>query len=89
MRVYNDIHTHSHSRTRLCQQPRKKILSPKRCKPGKYAGWKHRQLVAAEIKYSVGRRKETVSHTLAAIAAPSRVRQYEGTRDKCVWVLSP
>ena len=66
-----------------------KILSPKRCKPGKYAGWKHRQLVAAEINYSVGRRKETIRHTLSAIAAPSRVRQYERTRDKCVWVLSP
>jgi hypothetical protein len=43
---------------------------PKRCKPGKYAGWKHRQLVAVEIKPSVGRREETVRHTLHAITVP-------------------
>jgi hypothetical protein len=30
----------------------------RRCKPGKYAVWKHRQLVVVEKKVSVGRREE-------------------------------
>ena len=43
---------------------------PKRCKSGKYAGWKHRQLVAVEIKCPAGRREKTVRHTLHAITVP-------------------
>ena len=58
------------------------IHSPKRCKFGKYAVWKHRQLVVGEPKDSVGKRT-TVRNTLPAITAPSRVRQCERTRDKC------
>ena len=42
----------------------------KRCKPGKYVGWKHRQLVADEMKEPVRRREETVRHTLHAISVP-------------------
>jgi hypothetical protein len=61
--------------------------SPKRCKPGKYAGWKDRQLVVDERK--CGRREETVRHTLHAITVPWRVRQCERTRDKCVDNLTP
>jgi hypothetical protein len=44
-----------------------RIHSRKRCKPGKNGGFNHRQVVVAEIKASVGRREETVRHTLAAI----------------------
>ena len=49
------------------------IHSRERCKPGQYAGWQLLQLVASKRKASVGRREETVSQTLAANAAPSRV----------------
>ena len=42
------------------------IHSRKQCKPGKYAGWQDRQLVAVDIKDSVERRKETVRHTSVA-----------------------
>jgi hypothetical protein len=45
-------------------------LLHKPCKPGKYAGWKHSQLVVFEIKFPVGRREETVKHTLHAITVP-------------------
>ena len=58
------------------------IHSPKRCKFGKYAVWKHRQLVVGEPKDSVGKRT-TFRNTLPAITAPSRVRQCKRTRDKC------
>jgi len=62
------------------------IHSPKRCKFRKYAVWEHRQLVLGEPKDAAGKRQETVRHTLPAITAPSRVRQCEHTRDKCVCV---
>ncbi len=62
----NSHATHTHSR--------------ERCKPGKYAGWQLLQLVAVKNKASVGRREETVSQTLAANAAPSRVRQCKCAR---------
>ena len=63
------------------------IHSPKRCKFGKYAVWQHRQLVVGEPKDSVGKWDEAVRNTLPAITAPSRVRQCERTRDKCVCVF--
>ncbi len=56
------------------------IHSRERCKPGQYAGRQLLQLVPLKRKASVGRREETVSQNLAAIAAPSRVRQRERAR---------
>jgi hypothetical protein len=51
------------------------IHSLKQFKFGQYAVWKHQQWIILEKKVSVGRREETVRHTLEVIAAPSRVRQ--------------
>ena len=65
------IYTHSPTRARdsvNSHVTHKHLL--KRCKPGKYAGWKHRQLVVAEVKVSVGRREETVKNTLHATTVP-------------------
>ncbi len=44
------------------------IHSPKICKTGKYAGRINRQLVAGEIKGSVGRWEETVRHALECVS---------------------
>ena len=65
------IYTHSlcHTLTRARDSVNNhvtQIHSRKQCKPGKYAGWQDRQLVAVDIKDSVERRKETVSHTSVA-----------------------
>jgi hypothetical protein len=65
------------------------IHSRKQCKPGKYAGWQDRQLVAVDTKDSVERREETVSHTSVAkclrvcVSASARVHTLA-----CVRVLS-
>jgi len=62
------IYTHSLTRARDSVNSHvTRIHSRKRCKPGKNGGFNHRQVVVAEIKASVGRREETVRHTLAAI----------------------
>jgi hypothetical protein len=75
------IYTHSLTRARDSVYSHvTQIHSRDRGKPGKYAGWQLLQLVAVKRKASVGRREETVSQTLAANAAPSRVRQCECAR---------
>ncbi len=61
------IYTLSVTRARDCVNSHvTQIHSRKQCKPGKYAGWQDRQLVAVDIKDSVERRKETVSQTSVA-----------------------
>ena len=75
------IYTHSLTRARDSVNSHiTQIHSRKRCKPGQYAGWQLLQLVALKRNASVGRREETVSQTLPAIAVPSRVRQCECAR---------
>jgi hypothetical protein len=88
------IYTHSlcHTLTRARDSVKNhvtQIHSRKQCKPGKYAGWQDRQLVAEDKKESVKRREETVSHTSVAkclrvcVSASARVHTLA-----CVRVLS-
>jgi hypothetical protein len=61
------IYTHSLTRARDSVYSHvTQIHSRDRGKPGKYAGWQDRQLVAVDIKDSVERREERVRNTSVA-----------------------
>ena len=79
------IYTHSLTRARdFVNSHITQIHSRKQCKPEKYAGWQHRQLVAVDIKDSVERREETVRHTSVSkclrvcVSASARVAECVG-----------